>query len=197
MSSLDQDLPVVLDSSDPPDAPRDVALLRWPEDEALRRQLATARLPRLLLLAADQMPPIVGDELEDWLRFPLDPEDLGIRTSTLLARARQVVPRPFSVTLDEDDIAHADGRWVALAPLEARALARLLERPGAVVSRRTLIRACWPSRLPEDRRALNGIVGRLRRRVASLGLRIHTVPRSGYLLDYAPDLVGEDRPVVS
>ena len=193
MSAPDQDHTVVLDPSHPPDTPSDVALLRWPEDDPLRRQLAAARLPRLLLLSGEQTPPIAGDELEDWIRFPLDPEDLAIRTATLLARAREVVPRPFAVTLDEDGIVHADGRWAALAPLEARALERLLERPGEVVGRRVLVRACWPADQPEDPRALNGIVRRLRQRVAPLGLRIHTVPRLGYLLDYVPALVVEGR----
>ena len=183
----------LLPSSGPPDDTTPVALVSWPEDESSRRRLAAARQPRLLLIAPGVAPPVLTDELEDWIRFPLDPEDLAIRTATLLARAREVVPRPFAVTLDEDGIVHADGRWAALAPLEARALERLLERPGEVVGRRVLVRACWPADQPEDPRALNGIVRRLRQRVAPLGLRIHTVPRLGYLLDYVPALVVEAR----
>ena len=46
MSVPDQDHTVVLDPSHPPDTPSDVALLRWPEDDPLRRQLAaTAPAP--------------------------------------------------------------------------------------------------------------------------------------------------------
>jgi hypothetical protein len=36
------------------------------------------------------------------------------------------------------------------------------------------------------------VVKRLRRRVAPLGLRIHTVPRLGFLLDYTPTARPED-----
>ncbi len=189
-SGLPDDLSQLPDGSHDPDAPLDVALLRWPEDAALRHRLAVARRPRLLLVAADHMPPVAADEIEDWIRFPIDPDDLEARTTTLLVRASRVIPRPFSVTLDSDDVAHADGRWAALAPLEARALARLLARPGETVARRVLVEACWPEQQPEDLRALDSVVRRLRRRVAPLGLRIHTVPRAGFILDHVPGVPG-------
>jgi two-component system, OmpR family, response regulator len=165
----------------------DVALIMWPHDQALRRRLAAARRPRLVLVDADRPPPPADDELEDWIRYPPDPDELAVRTATLLDRARDVTPRPTSLELDGDGILHADGRWVALPELEARVFAKLLERPGHVVSRRVLTAAGWPAEPPADTRALDGVVRRLRRRAAPIGVRIHTLPRLGFLLDYTPD----------
>lgn len=167
----------------PPDIPT-VALLRWPEDAASRSRLAAARLPRLLLISADEAPPVSVDELEDWIRFPLDPAELAIRTETLLERAREVAPRAIGLVLDGDGVLHRDDRWVALPPTEARLFAVLLERSGRVVDRAALTDACWPDGAPADERAVDGVVKRLRRRIAPLDVRIHTVAGNGFLLDH-------------
>jgi hypothetical protein len=160
-----------------------VALLHWPDDEPSRRQLAASRLPRLLLISPGVAPPHVVDELEDWVRFPLDAEELEVRVATLAKRARDVEPRPWGLVLDADGMLHHEGRWVALAPMEELVLARLLERPGEVVTRIDLTRAAWPEVTPADPRAVDGVVKRLRRRLASLGVRIDTVGRVGFLVD--------------
>lgn len=175
-------------TSDPPDDHLDgphVALVAWPRDEALRRRLAAARAPRLLLIDAGSAPPTITDELEDWVREPLDPDELAVRIATLVERARGTTPRAVPVMLDADGVLHAKEVWVALAPLEARVLAIMLERPGAVCHRADLVRAAWPDGFPADARALDGVVMRLRRRVAPLGVRIHTVARQGFLLGWA------------
>jgi two-component system response regulator BaeR len=171
----------------PPDLAPDMALISWPQDEALRARLATARRPRLLLVDASDRPPLADDGLEDWIRHPIDPDELAIRTAMLLDRARQVRPRPRSLQLDGDGVLRADNRWVALAPLEARVLEGLLARPGEVVHRPDLVAAAWRGVPPVGERAIDGVVRRLRRHIAPLGVRIHTVPRLGFVLDYAPE----------
>jgi DNA-binding response OmpR family regulator len=98
-----------------------------------------------------------------------------------------VTPCATALVLDEDGVLHVDDRWVAVSPLEARLLAELLERPGTLVRRPDLVRAAWPATPPRDERALDGVLKRLRRRVAPLGVRIHTVSGSGLLLEYAPE----------
>jgi two-component system, OmpR family, response regulator len=170
-----------------PDHVPEVALVMWPSEEALRRRLAAARSPRLLLVDADLPPPPPYDELEDWIRYPPDPDEIAIRVATLRDRARDVLPRALSLELDADDILHVDGRWAALPAVEARVFAALLERAGDLVSRRDLTAAAWLGEPPADGRALNGVVKRLRRRVTPLGVRIHTVRGLGFLLDYTPD----------
>ena len=170
-----------------PDHIPDIALVMWPQEEALRLRLAAARRPRLVLVEAGLPPPPPCDELEDWIRCPPDPVELAIRTATLAERARDVTPRPLSLELDADDILHADGRWAALPAVEARVFAALLEQAGLMVSRQDLTAATWGSDPPADGRALDGVVKRLRRRVMPLGVRIHTVRGLGFLLDYTPD----------
>jgi two-component system, OmpR family, response regulator len=170
-----------------PDHIPDVALVSWPQDEALRRRLVAARRPRLLLVDAASPPPPADDELEDWIRYPPDPEELAVRTATLHDRACEACPRPLSLVLDADGVLRADGRWVALPPLESRVLGELLACPGDLVMRRDLVAAGWPDDAPADERALDGVVKRLRRRVGPLGVQIYTLPRLGFLLDYTPD----------
>jgi DNA-binding winged helix-turn-helix (wHTH) protein len=97
------------------------------------------------------------------------------------------------VVLDADGVLHAQERWVAVPPLEARVLATLLEQPGAVCHRPDLTRAVWPEGVPADERALDGVVKRLRRRVVPLGVRIHTIARQGFLLEWTEG----DQPEVS
>jgi len=68
-------------------AAADVALVRWPEDDATRRRLQAARMPRLLVVAPGEPPPVAADDLEDWIRLPLDEEEYRVRVTTLQARA--------------------------------------------------------------------------------------------------------------
>lgn len=177
----DRDPLAIPPTSDPPGV--EVALVRWPEEEATRRQLMAARLPRLLLLDPGAPPPVSVDDIEDWVRLPCDPEELDIRIATLARRAADVVPGDASLRLDDDSVLHRGTRWVALPPMESRLVALLLDDNGKVVHRPELIRAAWPDGPPTDERALDGLVKRLRRRVAPLGVRIHTVTGRGFLLD--------------
>ena len=184
MSSLRRARAAVPSPSGTPDAAHAVAILRWPEDDVSRARLAAARLPRLLLVEPGEAPPLSDDELEDWIRFPLDPDDLALRSRTLEERARTVLPRATGLVLDADGLLHREDRWVALPRLEAQLFAQLLERPGEVVLREVLAGAGWPGGRPADERAVDGVIKRLRRRIAPLGVTIHTVAGSGFLLDY-------------
>ncbi len=160
----------------------DVVLLRWPDDERGRRRLATKGVPRVLLVDAGSAPPVVTDELEDWIRVPADEVDLHARVAALERRTRaraDTVP-----TLDDDGVLRHAGGWVPLPPVEARLTRALLERRGAVVSRATLGRAGWPDGAP-GRNALDVHVLRLRRRLTPVGLAIRTVRSRGYLLEPA------------
>lgn len=160
----------------------EVAIVRWPAERERRDQLEREGLPRLLLLDDGAEPPPPADCLEDWARAPLGDADLHARMQGLAVRAAshdRGAPR-----LDDDSVLHHHGSWVALPPVEARLMAALLERSGAVVSREALARAGWPEGAP-GRNALDVHVLRLRRRVAALGLVIRTVRSRGYLLETA------------
>jgi DNA-binding response OmpR family regulator len=160
----------------------EVVIVRWPAERERREQLRRAGRPRLLLLDDGGPPPEPDDCLEDWARGPIDDADLRARVAALERRAGQ--HDRSAPLLDGDGVLHHHEAWVALPPVEARLMAALLERSGAVVSRDALARAGWPDGAP-GRNALDVHVLRLRRRVDPLGLVIRTVRSRGYLLESA------------
>lgn len=165
-----------------PDDPT-VVLLAWPSEADRRDQLAALGRPRLLVVDADAPPPGSADLLEDWVRSPADPHELALRRATLAERARRR-SRPVALpTLDPDGILRSGDEWLALSPIESRLFGQLLERAGSVVHRADLADAAWPDGAPGDPRALDVRVKVLRRRLAPLGLRLHTVATKGYLLE--------------
>ena len=156
----------------------DVALVRWPLErgrlDALRRQGE----PRLVVVE-DGDPPSGEDPLEDWLRAPIDVDELRVRTDTLRARARRRDPAPV---IDADGILRYRGRILTMPPVQRRLADALLERWGSVVGRDALVRAAWPHTVPSHRNVLDVHVARLRRLLGEVGLELKTVRRRGYLL---------------
>ena len=160
----------------------DVVLVRWPSEELTRGRLREAGVPRVLLVEGGAPPPVVNDELEDWIRVPADEVDLHARVDAIARRVR--ARANDAPSLDDDGVLRVGDAWVPLPPVEARLTAALLERTGAVVSRDALSRAGWPDGAP-GRNALDVHVLRLRRRLGPLGLAIRTVRSRGYLLERA------------
>jgi hypothetical protein len=161
----------------------DVVLVRWPAEQVRRTELQRAARPRLLLLEDGAAPPPAEDDLEDWIRVPASEDDLRARVDGLRRRAES--QETSAPELDEDGVLRLGGSWVSLPPVEARLMAALLDRYGAVVSRDALARAGWPSGAP-GRNALDVHMLRLRRRLGPLALAIRTVRSRGYLLERSP-----------
>jgi DNA-binding response OmpR family regulator len=158
----------------------DVAHVFWPKEQDRRTALAAQGMPRLLLIDVDDAAPTLVDCFEDWVRLPASEGDINARCSAILARtAGHSSERPV---LDPDGVLRCGTEWVSLPPVEARLLAALLDRFGAVVSRDALARSGWPAGAP-GRNALDVHVLRLRRRIAPLGVVIKTVRSRGYLLE--------------
>ncbi len=157
----------------------EVAHVRWPDERARRERLARQGQPRLLLVEAGTPPPVEVDDLEDWIRLPADDVDVRARAEHLSARSQRHAGASPSL---DGGVLRVGQAWVALSPLEARLTAILLERMGAVVSRDTLARTGWPAGT-QARNTLDVHVVRLRRRLSSVGLAIHTVRSRGYLLE--------------
>jgi hypothetical protein len=155
-----------------------VVVLAWPEAADRIVELAHTGRPRLLLVAADAEPPADWDRMTDWVRLPVDDRDFHARVRELQRRAeRHAPPR-----LDEFDVLWRGSVWCALAPIEARIVETMLNRFGAVVTRRELGAAAWPAGMPTER-AVDARLTRLRRRIEPLGLQIHNVRRRGLRLD--------------
>jgi hypothetical protein len=168
----------------PPRGDPQVTLISWPAEADRRAELAAAGRPRLLVLAADEPPPLVWDDLEDWVRTPADPVEVQTRMATLAQRAT-VAAVAEAPTVDADGIVRWRGDWVAAPPIEARLLAALAERSGEAVRREDLIAAAWPAGVESDR-ILDGRIKHLRRRLQPLGLAVRTVRRVGFLLEADP-----------
>lgn len=156
-----------------------VVVIHWPEEAALRASLAGDQVRRLLVLDDDADPPLAWDDNEDWVRSGADAVEVAAR----LDRLATAPPAPPGIVIDADGLVHApDGRWTTVPPVEARLLAALLNRKGRPVDRRSLHRATW-GRADVALRAVDSRIRLLRRRVASIGVTIHTVRGVGYLLE--------------
>ena len=164
----------------------DVALVHWPAEADRLERLRARGEPRLVVVQHGP-PPTTEDWLEDWLRTPVDEDEVRIRLQTLRTRARSHADE----LVLEDGVLRAGAQVVVLPPVQARLAAALLERRDAVVSRDTLLRRGWPDDKPKDRNVLDVHLARLRRLIAPTGLEIRTVHRRGYLLQ-AREVVGRD-----
>jgi DNA-binding response OmpR family regulator len=142
---------------------------------------------RLLIVAPDAGPPPTWDLDEDWVHLTDDPADRAHREAALrrrMALAGACRPRP-RVAVDDDDLAHRAGRWVALSPTEAAVVRALAAREGRAVPRAELATAAWAAEVRDDR-AVDGVVRRARAKLAVLGVAIHGVSGVGYLLHVGP-----------
>lgn len=157
-----------------------VEFVSWPQDDHLRRQYARAGVPRLLLVAPDAAPPTDVGLDEDWVRLPADRDDVLARLARL-ARVMNHLQDDHPV-LDPSHIVHYGGASVVLSAAQATVVRLLLAHPGAVVERRTLEAALWPDGAPGPK-ALDGVVFRLRRRLAGMGLVVRSAHARGFAID--------------
>jgi DNA-binding response OmpR family regulator len=156
----------------------DVQVLWWPEEAGVRDAMWVGT-PCLLLVATDAEPPSELRDLEDWLRLPLDPTELGQRQDAL--RSRAAGGRALSV--DDDGLVRRGKRWIALSPSELALFRPLFASIGRVVARADLLASARTQGVAMDARWLARPMRGLRERLRELGLEVHTVRGVGYLLD--------------
>jgi len=99
-------------------------------------------------------------------------------SAALADRARNVEVGGRDV-VHQGTVVRVDDASAALSARESDLLAALLERPGVVVSRPSLLATVWGA-IDADPHVLDVTVARLRRRLAPLGLTVVSVPRRGY-----------------
>lgn len=158
----------------------DVALLRWPAQSELRARLAAERAPRVLLISRSRAAPTCEDELEDWVREPIDPVELEVRVHRLRRRARLQALRP---RVDDSGLVWVGAEWVDLPPVQLAVAQLLLARVGRVVPRAQIEAACLGAGASGHPKAVNAVISRVRRRLAELGLSLTNVRARGYLLE--------------
>jgi two-component system, OmpR family, response regulator len=157
----------------------DVPLVPWPSETVRRDDLARLGRARLLLIEERHDPPPLRDALEDWVRAGVDPIELYVRRERLRRQQARQAPAQF----DDDGLLRRGDRWVAVSPLERRLVEPLLARAGHLVPRSELLAATVPGAVADDRRRLDRIVRRVRLRLAPLGITVHAVRGSGFLLE--------------
>jgi two-component system OmpR family response regulator len=154
--------------------------------------------PVLFLTARDALPDrLAGFHAggDDYLTKPFALAELIVRVHALLRRVDGGAPGgvhgpgrpPREEGLWLDPAAHAVrcGEHTApLTPTEFRLLAALTARPGEVLRRRELVAVAWPEGAIVHENTLDTYVGRLRRKLVSIGAEewIETVRGVGYVL---------------
>lgn len=121
---------------------------------------------------------------DDYLVKPFHFAELVARLRVALRRAgsdASVLAADLRLDPVTHDLALA-GRSVALSPTEFRIMGRLMADPGAVISRRTLLRTGWPEGAIVTPNTLDQYVAKLRRKLRELDSdrRIGTVRGVGY-----------------
>ena len=157
-----------------------VVVLRWPEDAARATELERIGTPRLFLVAPEAEAPDVSGELCEFVRLPAHERD--VQALIVELRGRASIARPI---LGDHGLLWRGNQWVALSPIEARLTAAFVARPGRVLSRARLERTGWPDGTPNER-SVDARIKALRRRVAPIGMRIHTVRGQGYIAEIQP-----------
>ena len=180
-----------------------VLVLTWPDQEPDRRALAARRAPRVLVVAPGQPPPTDTDELEDWIREPVDPIDLDARVVALARRTERWISSPDDLApepapldqsaLTEELVPRVDvdsgivrmgGKWVALSPMQMSIAALLIDRVGEVVTRAEVAAVHSPGTDPKPA-AIKSLMLRLTKRLATVGLTLHFVRARGFMVEVA------------
>jgi two-component system phosphate regulon response regulator PhoB len=162
----------------------------------LRRQVATANLPIIMLTARGE----AGDRVrgldagaDDYVAKPFSPTELVARIRAVLRRIRPALADEALSYADivMDLVGHRvsrGGQPVHLGPTEFRLLRHFMEHPGRVFSREQLLDAVWGKDVYVEARTVDVHIRRLR--IALNGDDradlIRTVRAAGYALDATP-----------
>lgn len=157
-----------------------VSVLHWPHDAHVRQHLATFRQPRILLVEPGEQPPVLLDELEDWVRSPVNPSDLRARSRELHRRALETeAPAP---TIDDQGLLWVGSRWVDLTPAQTPVVTLLVEHLERVVRYESVSAAYESAGGSSHAASLRTLLARIGARVRPVGLELVTVRRRGVLL---------------
>jgi len=160
----------------------DVPLLRWPADLDAASSREAAGLPFLLLVPHDEPPPISGYRFMDWVRSPVDPDELVARRESLEARFLQSGggPRP---EFDDDALRLTLGhKTVDVSSSQATVVRMLLDEYREIVPI-SEVRAAFGLDEDDPDELLASRVVRLRRVVRALGLDVTRVRGVGFALE--------------
>lgn len=169
----------------------DVMLPGFDGLEVCRRIQAERSVPVLMLTArTDETDQLVGLGVgaDDYLTKPFSLRVLAARVHALLRRVERAAALPGAITVVGDLRIDADQRRVwrggveaQLTPLEFDLLARLAQRPRAVLARERLLEEVWDWADAAGTRAVDSHIKALRRKLGADLIR--TVHGVGYALE--------------
>lgn len=180
----------------------DLILLDWMLPNAtgidlcreIRKSYELRQIPIIMLTArGDEADKIRGLSVgaDDYMTKPFSVPELMARITALL---RRVTPLPVHENLSFADIimdfsqrrVTRGERNVHLGPTEFRLLQFLMEKPGHVLSRESLLKSVWGGAIYVELRTVDVHIRRLRRALNKNGEvdLIRTVRSAGYALDY-------------
>ena len=161
----------------------------------LRGSPETKNIPIIMLTArGEEGDKVLGFEAgaDDYVVKPYSPREMAARVRALLRRSK---PENSEGQLEYSDIVleanthkvRRSGTLVHLGPTEFRILKVLMEKPGRVYSRESLLDRAWGSDIHVEARTVDVHIRRLRKALnAHGGLDlIRTVRGSGYAIDEA------------
>ena len=153
-----------------------VSVLHWPHDAHVRATSPPSDSPDPPRRRRAS-PPVLLDELEDWVRTPADPADLRARSRELHRRALDAEP---AVTHDRRP-GSAVGRepWVDLTPAQTPVVTLLVEHLERVVRYESVSAAYESAGGSSHAASLRTLLTRIGARVRPVGLELVTVRRRG------------------
>jgi len=159
----------------------DVQFVAWPSGRSRREQLGRAGVPRLLVVEAGELPPDEWDDLEDWVRAPVDVEEAAYRAETLRGRLRE---RTAGVVVD-DGLLRRGESWVHLTPTQLALTRALLGHAGRVVGREDLGAVFEEAGGTPSGVAFSSCITRLRTKLAEVDVVLHVLGEGRFLLEVA------------
>ncbi|MBA2357692.1 MAG: response regulator transcription factor [Actinobacteria bacterium] len=155
--------------------------------EVCRQIRARSSVPIVMVTARDEEPDrVAGLEVgaDDYVPKPFSPRELVARVKAILRRSEPAIAEPImslgDIVLDlQGREVAVGGEPVELTTKEFDLLVCLMENPGIVLSRDTLLDRAWGTTYPGGTRTVDVHVGQLRKKLGRPAL-IRTVRGAGY-----------------
>jgi hypothetical protein len=154
-----------------------VELVEWPTQAGLRKALANAGIPRVLLVQPADDPPTPLGVDEDWVTADAGDDEIDRCARALLER---LSTRDAIESMGDGVWSHL-GRSFRLTPIQGLVFAELVAQRGTTVTHERLTAVGWPGK-PVNLVALDTAMQRIREQLVGTGLFVRTVRCVGYAL---------------